>query len=243
MNTGRTVIVTGAAGGIGQAICERFRSGGYRVIGIDRSEARAADDWLEVDIGDLGPLREAAAKVSSEEALTAVVHNAAIQPMAGAGETEYDAFVETMRVNVLAVDSLVHAARANLAQHGGSVVAVSSVHANATTAGINAYATSKAALEGWVRSAAIDLGPHIRVNAVRPGAIDTAKLHEGFARWGVHAAADRRAILEARTPLRRIGEPKEIASAVAFLASDQASFITGSTLVVDGGASACLGTE
>lgn len=237
------VIVTGAAGGIGRAICERFRKGGYLVIGIDRHEADAADEWLSIDIGDLGPLREAAAEISAKHSLAAVVHNAAVQPMAGAGDTAYDIFVEAMRVNVLAADSLVHATRANLAERRGSVVVVSSVHASATTAGINAYATSKAALEGWVRSAAIDLGPDIRVNAVRPGAIDTAKLQEGFARWGADVALERRAVLESRTPLRRIGEPEEIAAAIAFLAGPEASFITGSTLVVDGGASACLGTE
>lgn len=239
----QAVIVTGAAGGIGRAICERFRLSGYIVIGIDRQEADAADHWLGIDIGDLGPLREAATRISQTHSLAAVVHNAAMQPMAGAGDTGYALFVETMRVNVLAADSLVHATRKNLADQRGSVVVVSSVHASATTAGINAYATSKAALEGWVRSAAIDLGPDIRVNAVRPGAIDTAKLREGFARWGDGVAEERRSVLMARTPLKRIGEPAEIASAVSFLVSDEASFITGSTLVVDGGASACLGTE
>jgi NAD(P)-dependent dehydrogenase (short-subunit alcohol dehydrogenase family) len=241
--TTQAVIVTGSAGGIGRAICERFAQDGYLVVGIDRNPSEAADHWLGIDLGDLGPLRAAAAEISETYQLAAVVHNAAVQPIAGAGETGYETFVEAMRVNVLAADSLVHATRANLLEHGGSVVVVSSVHASATTAGITAYATSKAALEGWVRSAAIDLGPAVRVNAVRPGAIDTAKLREGFARWGPDVATERRAILESRTPLRRIGEPSEIAAAVAFLASPEASFITGSTLVVDGGASACLGTE
>ncbi|MCX6406098.1 MAG: SDR family oxidoreductase [Propionibacteriales bacterium] len=237
------VIVTGAAGGIGRSICSRFRSDGRVVIGFDRNACTDVDQWIDIDIGDLGGLRQAAAEISSQHPLAAVVHNAAVQPMASAGDTPYATFVETMRVNVLAADSLVHATRENLSRERGSVVVVSSVHASATTAGINAYATSKAALEGWVRSAAIDLGPTVRVNAVRPGAIDTAKLQEGFARWGEEVARERRSILESRTPLRRIGTPDEIAAAVSFLAGPEASFITGSTMIVDGGASACLGTE
>ena len=239
----RAVIVTGAAGGIGKAICARFKRDGYLVVGLDRNECVDVDFWLEIDIGDLGAVRTAAAEVCERYVLSAVVHNAAVQPIHAAGETPYETFVETMRVNVLAVDSLVHATQASLRDQRGAVVVVSSVHASATTPRINAYATSKAALEGWMRSAAIDLGPEVRVNAVRPGAIDTPKLQEGFARWGTEGALERRQMLESRTPLRRIGAPEEIASAVAFLAGPEASVITGSTLVVDGGASACLGTE
>jgi NAD(P)-dependent dehydrogenase (short-subunit alcohol dehydrogenase family) len=237
------VIVTGAARGIGQAICARFKEDGYAVIGLDQQECVGVDQWVDIDVGDLGLLREVAADVSAHYPLAAVIHNAASQPIYAAGETPYAAFVDTMRVNVLAADSLVHATRDNLARERGAVVVISSVHAGATTAGINAYATSKAALEGWVRSAAIDLGPEIRVNAVRPGAVDTAKLEEGFQRWGASAARERRAVLQSRTPLRRIGRPEEVAAAVSFLASAEASFVTGSTLTVDGGASACLGTE
>jgi NAD(P)-dependent dehydrogenase (short-subunit alcohol dehydrogenase family) len=88
----------------------------------------------------------------------------------------------------------------------------------------------------------MDLAPDIRVNAVAPGAIDTAKLREGFARWG-ESAEDRKAILRQRTALHRIGEPSEVAGAVSFLIGEDARFITGSVLVVDGGATARLGSE
>ena len=85
------VLVTGAAGGIGRAICERFKNDGHLVIGIDRNPSEAADRWLGIDLGDLGPLREAATELSREYTLKAVVHNAAVQPVAGAGDTAYDA--------------------------------------------------------------------------------------------------------------------------------------------------------
>lgn len=236
------VIVSGSAGGIGQAICRRFRGVGYFVVGLDRLENPEVDEWIAIDLSDSETVRDVAAGVCKRYPVSVVVHNAATQPLAAAGETPVDAFLETMRVNVIAADSLVAGSRNSLAELHGAVVVVSSVHAHATTRNINAYATSKAALEGWVRSAAIDLAPAVRVNAVRPGAIDTAKLHEGFARWGDDADARWR-MLEARTPLGRVGEATEVAAAVHFLASSDAAFITGSTLVVDGGAAALLGTE
>jgi NAD(P)-dependent dehydrogenase (short-subunit alcohol dehydrogenase family) len=81
------------------------------------------------------------------------------------------------------------------------------------------------------------------VNAVAPGAIDTAKLREGFARWGEESAAERKALLCQRTALQRVGEPRDVAGAVSFLIGDDAKFVTGSVLVVDGGATARLGSE
>ena len=239
----QTVIVTGSAGGIGQAICRRFRSAGYYVVGLDQLKNDGVDEWIDVDLADLHRVREVAHEVSNKRQVAVVVHNAAIQPLAPAGDTAAEDFLQTLRVNVLAADALVSGSRVSLARHRGCVVVVSSVHAYATTANINAYATSKAALEGWVRSAAIDLAPTVRVNAVRPGAIDTAKLRDGFARWGKSVSDERWAVLVARTPLGCVGEAADVAAAVFFLAGTEAKFITGSTLVVDGGATARLGTE
>ncbi|MBB5164300.1 SDR family NAD(P)-dependent oxidoreductase [Mycobacterium sp. AZCC_0083] len=238
----RAVIVTGAAGGIGEALCERMRKDGYIAIGIDRNVAPAADVYLQVDLGKSEQLVDVGRELAREYQLKAVVHNGAVQPIGGAGGTPWEEWANALRVNVIAVDALMSGVRENLAANDGSVVAISSVHGRATTGGITAYATTKAALEGWVRSAAMDLAPDIRVNAVAPGAIDTAKLREGFARWG-ESAEDRKAILRQRTALHRIGEPSEVAGAVSFLIGDDARFITGSVLVVDGGATARLGSE
>lgn len=239
----RAVIITGAAGGIGAALCERMRKDGYIAVGIDCDASPTADVQVQFDLRESERLMHLGQELARDYEVKAVVHNAAVQPIAAAGETSLREWSDTLRVNVLAIDMLVAGTRQRLASNDGSVVVVGSVHGRATTGGVTAYATTKAALEGWVRSAALDLGPHIRVNAVAPGAIDTAKLQEGFARWGASSAEERKTVLCQRTALRSIGEPKDVAGAVSFLISDDARFITGSVLTVDGGATARLGSE
>lgn len=239
----QAVIVTGSAGGIGSALCMRLRSEGYLAIGIDRLRTQEADVDLHQDLRDVKSLTELGRELGKSYDIKAVIHNAAVQPVGGAGQTTFANWSEALRVNVVAIDALISGTRDSLAANDGSVVAISSVHSRATSGGITAYATTKAALEGWVRSAALDLGPLIRVNAVAPGAIDTAKLREGFARWDTDSAEERQAILRRRTALGRIGEPSDIAGAVAFLIGDDARFVSGAVLIVDGGATARLGSE
>lgn len=237
------VIVTGSAGGIGKALCERMRQDGHIAIGIDRVAGDAADINLEFDLRETDQLAILGHKLAEDYELKGLVHNAAVQPIGGAGETSSTQWLEALRVNMIAVDVLVSGTRNSLSANNGSIVVISSVHGRATSGGLTAYATTKAALEGWVRSAALDLGPEIRVNAVAPGAIDTEKLREGFARWGSESASERRSILCHRTALGRIGDPADVAGAVSFMIGDDARFVTGTVLVVDGGASARLGSE
>lgn len=237
------VIVTGSAGGIGSALCNRFRDDGYFVVGVDRHPSPSADRSVELDMTRTDDLRQLGHDLAAERPIKAVVHNAAVQPLAAAGRTSLATWFEALQVNVISVDALADGTAENLSSNDGSIVVIGSVHGRATTGGITAYATTKAALEGWVRSAALDFGPHIRVNAVAPGAIDTPKLREGFARWGAEGADERRAVLRQRTALGRIGRPEDVADSVSFLIGDRASFITGIVLLVDGGASARLGSE
>jgi NAD(P)-dependent dehydrogenase (short-subunit alcohol dehydrogenase family) len=220
-----------------------MRKDGYIAIGIDQNSAVEADVDLRVDLRESEQLISLGRELARDYELKAIVHNGAVQPIAGAGETSLIEWADALRVNVIAVDALVAGTRQNLAANDGSVVVVGSVHGRATTGGLTAYATTKAALEGWVRSAALDLGPGVRVNAVVPGAINTAKLREGFARWGDESAEERKAILRQRTALRKIGEPDDVAGPVSFLIGENARFITGAVLVVDGGATARLGSE
>ncbi|BBX71539.1 SDR family NAD(P)-dependent oxidoreductase [Mycolicibacterium psychrotolerans] len=239
----RAVVITGAAGGIGQALCERARADGYLAIGIDLRPSPVSDISYELDLRDSANVIRLSHQISEEFELKAVIHNAAAQPIGGAGQTPIAEWTDILRTNVIAVDALLSATIHNLASNEGSVVAISSVHARATTGGLTAYAATKAALEGWVRSAALDLGPKIRVNAVSPGAIDTAKLREGFQRWEGASVEDRMAALRSRTALERIGSPSDVAAAVSFLISEEATFISGTVITVDGGATARLGSE
>ncbi len=241
--TREAVIVTGAAGGIGAALCERMRADGYLAIGVDRFESTASDLSFRLDISDSVALQDLGRQLAAEHPIKAIIHNAAVQPLGGAGETPLETWFDALRVNVVAADILIGATQERLIASGGADIVIGSVHGRATTGGITAYATTKAALEGWVRSAALDVGPGIRVNGIAPGAINTAKLREGFARWGDAEAEERKAILRQRTALGRIGEPEEVAAAASFLIGDDSRFITGTMLLVDGGASARLGSE
>jgi len=235
-----SVLVTGASGGIGANICEMFSSSGFGVIGIDRipSEWTGGKSWELDDPSLIESLR----KNFPMDDLKVVVHAAAEQVLGRLEDQKGDYWQRTMWTNVMVLDSIVRAFRGEIARNRGSVVLIGSVHALASRAEIGIYALSKAAAEGWVRSAAIEYAPGFRVNSVMPGAIDSGKLREFFAHAGAEGADIARRI-ESRTPMGRIGLPSDVASAVRYLASDEASFVTGQTLVVDGGATRLLATE
>ena len=248
----RVVLITGAAGGIGQAAVNLFHERGWRVIGVDRKE-RPADFpanglYLQADIA----LPENLEKVFREvekftPKLDALVNNAAYQIAKPLVETTVEEWDLVMACNLRPVFFAAKLGFALLKAAGGAIVNVSSVHAVATSASIAAYAASKGGVLALTRAEAIEFAPdQIRVNAVLPGAVDTPMLRAGFNRGHLAAGSEEEqlAALARKTVNGRVAKPAEIASVIYFLADNaQSSFMTGQAVVADGGATARLSTE
>jgi NAD(P)-dependent dehydrogenase (short-subunit alcohol dehydrogenase family) len=231
---GKVAIVTGAASGIGNATVELFRSEGATVVGADvsdRADVRA-DAGSEVEIRQLV---EQVAKDSGR--LDIFFANAGISGgfASIAEQTEAD-WAEILRVNLIGPFlAIKHAAPLMNLRGGGSIICTASVAGLRAGAGGAAYSASKAGVINLVQSAAQQLaGSGVRVNAICPGLIET-----GMTRpiYEMARAAGQEQRLGELNPLRRGGEPEEIAQAALFLASDEASYVNGSALVVDGGLS------
>ncbi len=249
----RSVLITGAAGGIGRAAVNLFSVAGWRVIGVDRAPFGEGFPqgglFIQSDISigeNLESIFEQAQTFTST--LNALVNNAAIQVTKPVLETSVEEWDAVLASNLRSVFLGVKLAHPFIkAAGGGSIVNMSSVHAVATSANIAAYAASKGGLLAFTRALAIEFAPdNIRVNAILPGAVDTPMLRAGMNRAHV-SGGDINARLDnlaRKTVNGRIGKPEEIAHAIYFLADEnQSSFMTGQAIIVDGGATARLSTE
>jgi NAD(P)-dependent dehydrogenase (short-subunit alcohol dehydrogenase family) len=237
----RVAIVTGASRGIGLGIAAELVRQGARVCvtarGQEALDAAVAElGGPDVAIGvpgksdDAGHQAEAVARtIEAFGSLDMLVNNTGINPVYGPiADIDPVAAAKILAVNVLAPLAWTRRARdAWMGEHGGSIVNVASIAGLRPSPGIGMYGISKAALIRLTTELAVELGPRIRVNAVAPAIVKTkfaTVLYEG-----------REEQVAAAYPLRRLGVPEDIAGAVAFLLSDQASWITGQTLVLDGG--------
>jgi 2-keto-3-deoxy-L-fuconate dehydrogenase len=237
---GHIAVVTGAAGGIGRACCELFAAEGARVAAVDCRDAEGTAGWTPVrcDLSSEAEVREAAASiVNGLGEPSIVVHAAGVAVFRDTLSTTGSDFTRTMNANVLSFYHLAQAfAPAMRKRRAGSFVAVASINGILGAPGLSAYSASKGALITLVRTLALELAEsNIRVNCVCPASIDTPLLQESFDRQPDPAKA-REANIR-RHPLGRLGTPLDVARLALFLASDEASWITGATYLIDGGAS------
>ena len=232
----RVAVVTGGASGIGRAIVDRFLAAGASVTVLDRSPGELPPEVaaFEVDVSEEDSVAAALQSVAEahDGRLDIVINNAGIQPLGvGFEDLTPDLLERTMAVNVNGVAyGIKHAGR--LMKRGGRIVNTGSFVGLTGVPRGAVYATSKAAVVHLTRLAAIELAPRdITVNCVCPGTIRTPAVTEIPDNPEIPFA-------ESRTPLGRLGEPEEIAAAFHFLASNEASYVTGAILSVDGGISA-----
>jgi len=239
---GRIAAVTGAASGIGAACAERFRAEGARVALIDVAPLNAGhpDDVVSVrcDVSSADDVERCATLLRKSIGSPAIVVNAAavsvFQDTLGTSEEQFRCVFD---VNVLGVINVCRAfAPAMKEERFGSIVNIASITGIVGAPGLSAYSASKGAIITLTRTLALELAEsNVRVNCVCPASVDTPMLRAGFERSGDPARARELNIM--RHPLGRLGTSEDIASLVLFLASDEASWITGGTYVIDGGAS------
>ncbi|HEX4898496.1 MAG TPA: SDR family oxidoreductase [Candidatus Limnocylindrales bacterium] len=244
---GRVAIVTGSARGIGLAIARAYAAEGAHVVGVDvlakAGEGAAAEILAEggsaafvaADVSRETDVRRVVAGVLEEWGrVDILVNNAAVQVESLAADVLVEDFHRIVDVNLLGcVLFCREVLPAMVAQRGGAIVNMSSVNAFAADPLLPVYGATKAAIIGYTKSIAVAYGPHgIRANAICPGDVDT-ELNQAFFRAHPDPVAFR-ARVEGQYPVRRIASPEEIARVAVFLASDDATFVSGTEVVVDG---------
>ena len=241
----KVVLVTGAAGGIGLACAEAFADDGYRIMLVDikdsvadaarvLSETSGAQTAAVVaDLSDSDQTRELIEKtVSVFGRIDVLVNNAGIIVTGDILDLDEADFDKVLDVNLKAYFILGQAAARQMIRQGapGNIINMSSVNALLAIPNQLAYTVSKGGVNQLTRAMSIALAPHnIRVNAIGPGSIQTDVLK------AVMTDQEKRTAILARTPIGRIGQPREVASVAIFLASDAASYVTGQTIYPDGG--------
>jgi 3-oxoacyl-[acyl-carrier protein] reductase len=247
---GRVAIVTGAARGIGFATAQRFAEEGAKVAILDLDEGQAAEAATRLgsadtgghlgvgcNVGDSASVEAAVTRVVEElGGLHILVNNAGVTRDNLLFKMSDDDWDTVMNVHLRGAFLMSRAAqKVFVAQKYGKIVNLSSVSALGNRGQAN-YAAAKMGIQGFTRTLGIELGPYgVNVNAIAPGFIATDMTDATAARVGM-SVEDFRAAAAQANPVRRVGYPEDIAAAVAFLCSDEASYITGQTLYVDGGA-------
>lgn len=229
---GRRAIVTGAGSGIGAAVAARLAADGAQVFTADiRGEVDFVADLTGADV-NTRLVAAAVARMGGVDTVVPCAGISAFHPLEGHDDAY---FQRVLDVNLVAVFRLVREAAAHLKAHGsGRVVTIGSTTSTYGDEGLCAYSASKHAVLGLTRSIAAELGPFgVTATCVQPGAIDTPMTAPAFEQMPEY-----RTFWEGKAPLRRLGRPQDIADVVAFLCSEDARFVSGHGLWVDGGAMA-----
>lgn len=246
MNDTKTVVITGACGGIGTALTSCFKNAGYFVVATDQkkrpTESVKYDFYLSAELENTVNDPEYAKTIFNTiieacppDSIHVLVNNAAVQILGGLNTLTPADWHQTLDVNLIAPFIWAQGFASEIEKDQGSIINIGSIHARLTKKDFVAYATSKAALSGMTRALAIDVGSRIRVNGIEPAAIDTLMLKEGFV-----GNEEGYAELEAYHPLGRIGRAKEVGRLAVFLADKSVGFTHGATIAVDGGIGARL---
>jgi len=240
----RAALVTGGARGIGLAIVEALAARGDRVtiadVDLENARASAADleqrgrrvSAVALDVSDVEQVHRVLGEVDADAALTTVVCNAGLAQLGGVLDTSVEQYDRVLAVNLKGVFFTMQAALRLMVPRGtGSVVSISSTSGfTASSTPQAVYDLSKAAVRMLTTSAARETGrTGVRVNAVAPGTVGTDLVRDLLSKEAIARLSDE------RIPMGRLAEPREIAAAVAWLSSDEASYVTGHTLVADGG--------
>lgn len=235
--TGRTALITGAASGIGRASAELFAAEGARVLAVDRPGADLAFEHPAIHTLECDVAGEDAPQVMVGEAerrlggIDILFNNAGVGAGSPAVDTSDEVWDRVNDINLRAVFRLTRAAIPLLIQsEAGRIINTASVMAEGTDYGLAAYCASKAGVVGLTRTLALELGRHgVTANAILPGAIHTGMTAASFANEDIAA------VWAKKSPLKRLGQPVDVARVALFVASGDSGFVTGQSIAVDGG--------